>query len=301
MLSSLEPVYNRLQQQDLHPKLQELLGQIEEQQNTSMITADGQTTEKRFFKVANLVTSKLKDHLNFFGHWETVEGHLLPRSNEVIMNSGLADCKEFALLTVMLLRRLGYSDSHMALLQMRHAYNYAIPSYDFNHVIVHVGLDGRDFWLDPSEKVSFVHSDGKITEHLAERKAFLHTSGSFILKETPKLSSESVARQKTQKKFIWRDPETVEVHVNLKYEGLNAYYFAARYLYEDQDKIRDEVLSHLVHQNRRLEKILYYDPPVIDRIARDNYEIKIGFLIKVDWEFSNKGLYSLFYRPLYRR
>ena len=77
-------------------------------------------TEERFFlKTSNKITSTLKKHLRYFGDWNRENGYHTPRSNSKILETGQGDCKEFALLTVILLRHFNYEKATLALLQRK--------------------------------------------------------------------------------------------------------------------------------------------------------------------------------------
>ena len=80
-------------------------------------------------------------------------GRFIPRPPDLVLNRGFGDCKDKSILLIMALRRLGI-DAAPALAHLENGPVLAdrLPSpYAFNHLIVHVRLDGDEMWLDPTD------------------------------------------------------------------------------------------------------------------------------------------------------
>lgn len=79
-------------------------------------------------------------------------GSYVPRRPDVVIQSGFGDCKDKALLLVSILKRLGI-DAQVALANTGagFALPMRVPSITaFDHVIVRAVVDGRTYWLDPT-------------------------------------------------------------------------------------------------------------------------------------------------------
>ncbi len=79
-------------------------------------------------------------------------GSLAPRPPRDVLNRRFGDCKDKALLTVWMLRGLGI-EAQPALVNTR--VTRALDQYQpgpgqFDHVVVHARVGGRDYWLDPT-------------------------------------------------------------------------------------------------------------------------------------------------------
>jgi transglutaminase-like putative cysteine protease len=79
-------------------------------------------------------------------------GSQAPNSPETVLTRRFGDCKDKALLAVTMLRAMGiHADPALVNPEMAETLidQQPSPRY-FSHAIVHVDLDGREFWLDPT-------------------------------------------------------------------------------------------------------------------------------------------------------
>lgn len=115
------------------------------------------------------VVTHLIEKITYLGSWDTLEGHITPRSLEAIINSGYGDCKEYATCLAAILNRLGYQ-AKIALINRGDVYleEDALPNLrQFNHAIVKVvGPSGKTYWVDPTNDVTM--ADG-IFPDIADR------------------------------------------------------------------------------------------------------------------------------------
>ncbi|MGQ0532977.1 MAG: DUF3857 domain-containing transglutaminase family protein [Caulobacteraceae bacterium] len=80
------------------------------------------------------------------------EGGFTPRPYEQICTTRYGDCKDKSKLFVAIARRLGL-DAHPALVNTRDGYiiDQVLPTGEiFDHCIVRLGVDGKTYWLDPT-------------------------------------------------------------------------------------------------------------------------------------------------------
>lgn len=106
----------------------------------------------------------VQDEIRYLGIQSGLGSHK-PRPPEVTLARGYGDCKDKTLLLAVILQRLGI-DARPALANVYDG--FAIDSGPvvvgaFNHVIVHVRLNGQDYWLDPT----LSHQGGSLTTLVA--------------------------------------------------------------------------------------------------------------------------------------
>lgn len=117
----------------------------------------------------NMVVTHLIENITYLGSWNTLEGHMTPRSLETIINSGYGDCKEYSACLAAILNKLGYQ-AKVALIHRGDVYleKDTLPNlHQFNHAIVKViGQSGKTYWIDPTNDVAM--ADG-IFPDIADR------------------------------------------------------------------------------------------------------------------------------------
>jgi hypothetical protein len=122
----------------LGPDLDAVVARIEKQE---------QSPDARVMDVLRLVQKQVR----YLGI-EVGSGSHLPSPPDVVYARRFGDCKEKALLMSALLRAMGIAAAPALVdTDARHAAADELPSHArFDHVIVRVRLDGRDWWLDPT-------------------------------------------------------------------------------------------------------------------------------------------------------
>lgn len=123
-------------------------------------------------KQINYLTSTLADQVKYMGSWNTVEGQHIPQSFATVAHKGEGDCKDFASITVAMLRHLGFK-ADVALVYRALNYEDAphLPLHsNYNHAIASVIIDGQRKFIDPTNYVSM--ADG-IFPDIADRHTFI--------------------------------------------------------------------------------------------------------------------------------
>ncbi len=111
------------------------------------IRAEGGTDAENAIKVLRWVQSNVRYLGSFFG----AHTHA-PYPLSEIDSRRFGDCKDKGTMTVAMLRHLGL-DAAPALVDVdtRSQISQQLPGhYNFDHLIVHLLLDGKDYWLDPT-------------------------------------------------------------------------------------------------------------------------------------------------------
>lgn len=111
------------------------------------IKAKGESPEKQAIEVLRWVQENIRYLGSFFGN-HTHEPYPLSE----IDGRRFGDCKDKGMTTIAMLRYLGL-DAAPALVNTyyRHVVEDRLPGHsNFDHLIVHLKLDGVDYWLDPT-------------------------------------------------------------------------------------------------------------------------------------------------------
>jgi hypothetical protein len=133
----------------------------------------------------NAITSELASQIHYLGDWRTLRGKYVPRELAAVAATQSGDCKDFATVTVAILRALGIG-ADVAWIRRGMPYR-RFPATtplqsDFNHAIVHVRAHGVDRWIDPTNSASF--AQGTYPD-IAGRPALVVTGDAPALLTTP--------------------------------------------------------------------------------------------------------------------
>ncbi len=133
----------------------------------------------------NTITSELASQLHYLGDWRTTHGKFVPRALAAVADTQYGDCKDFAAVTVAILRALGI-DADVAWIQRGTPYAripVAAPLLDdFDHAIVHVRAGDEEHWIDPTNFTSF--AEGTYPD-IAGRPALVVSTATPELSMTP--------------------------------------------------------------------------------------------------------------------
>ena len=150
----------------------------------------GAERRKRPKDQIEFILTQLIEKIRYFRDWQSVSGGHVPRPLSVIAQTGFGDCKDMSVSLSALLRYLGFRAS-VGFIQrgfIRHRKDdFTLPNGGaFNHAIVRAEKEGRVFWLDPTNQVSYTG----VFEDIADRPILvLNPSGGKIGKnpETDRL------------------------------------------------------------------------------------------------------------------
>lgn len=133
----------------------------------------------------DIITSELSKSHRYMGDWRTVKGTHIPRNLSDIAQTKYGDCKDFSAVVTAILRHLGHT-AHIAWIY-RNETNYPllkdIPSdREFNHAIVYVSHQDKDYWIDPTNTISV---NARIRTDIMDRYALILDKNQPVLKKTP--------------------------------------------------------------------------------------------------------------------
>lgn len=129
-------------------------------------TADSETK-------VNAILSFIASHFDYLGDWRN-QGGFVPKSLEKTVKERFGDCKDFSTLLLAMLKHAGIKASYALVNRSYNPVNVSedsIPSSDyFNHMIVRAEIDGKSYFIDPTNP----YSVGLLKRaDISERNAFI--------------------------------------------------------------------------------------------------------------------------------
>lgn len=223
------------------------------------------------------ILTKLIERIRYFRDWRSVNGGHVPRSLPVIAQTGFGDCKDMSVSLAALLRLLGFT-AHVGFIQrgfLHHLKNdFKLPSgAAFNHAIVRAEKNGKVFWLDPTNQVSYTGLFGD----LADRPILVLKPSGPELDRTPKLNSlESEFR--VNRVFKMLPKKQVHIAGSIHFKGRSAIGWTAGSLYKSKKSLDHDFLRFLGGDTSALKewKVTGYD--LNSRIVRD-FSVQISYIL----------------------
>ncbi len=197
------------------------------------------------------VTSLLAEKVKYKGDWRSLESSFFPKNLSEIAHTGQGDCKDYAISTVAILRKIGISANVAAI--YRADYNqdfpFSLPNLNlFNHLLVQVTHDGKVNWVDPTHFASF--SDGLFSD-ISNRKALVFNPNKPGIEKTPALTSNDsqIIINETQDYSV-KNQLIKEGEIELK--GNSVVLFTGATLKASKEIIDREILNYRSKQNNLL-------------------------------------------------
>ncbi len=205
---------------------------------------------KNPFDKINKVTSELANVMTYSGDWTSLEKMFYPKDLAEIAKLKMGDCKDFAVATTAILRSLGFqADVSLVYRQdqvrvvsqiMAKPIDLKIALSDiFNHAIVHVTVDNKDIWVDPTNIVSnakLIYSDIAASPALVLNKETLGLS--MIPESTTQESIVSI------NKILKINPdETVDSEGSFEAKGDYAKSLFEVAIYKNEQTAKERILS----------------------------------------------------------
>lgn len=121
------------------------------------------------------VLRDINERIRYMGDWRLNENGHIPFTLAQIEQRGFGDCKDMALTLAAMLRAAGLQ-AEVALVRsdVDNTPPLLTPYGYLNHAIVHLQVDGRDYWLDGTQKLNVL---GGVVSQLEDRPAYLLRDG----------------------------------------------------------------------------------------------------------------------------
>jgi hypothetical protein len=193
----------------------------------------------------NFVTSRIADKIRYMGDWRTVKGKVFPRSFDEVVSSGYGDCKDFASMTVAILRKLGYRAFPSFVYRGEGAFyekSEIVETLMFNHVIAQViGKDGAILWIDPTNFVSFATG---IFPDIASRPALVLNESHPALVMIPEINYKTAAYRNKSQISLNKDGDSVNSG-KFTFEGEAAIPYTGSMLIYSEQELKEKLLYAL--------------------------------------------------------
>lgn len=204
--------------------------------------------KKRKVDQINTVTSMLAEEVRYMGDWRPVNGGQFPRPLETIAKTKFGDCKDFSVATIAMLRALGMN-AYVSLVERGYRpepYPSIGLAASFNHAIVWAEAEGKSYWIDPTNFLSFAQG---IFEDIIDRQTLVLRPTLARLERIPsEAPSRAVSRRVSQIKINAKGD--AHVKTKMQYKGRFAHWATGLQLKRSDEQINFSVIRSLVDENR---------------------------------------------------
>lgn len=154
---------------------------------------DAALGEKTVIEKLDRVSSLVSQEFRYFGDWRRRNGGFIPRTLAEIHQTRYGDCKDLSLVTAAIYRALGFKadiawtlrgDPHLQPLKLW----YEHPVDWFNHAVTRVEVDGKVYWIDATNPVTYASS---VPADISGKPAFVLDAEKPFLDTIPALTSDS--------------------------------------------------------------------------------------------------------------
>lgn len=209
----------------------------------------------------NRLVAKQVDYFNYVGDWRTVEGAYIPRDIKKIWETRQGDCKDFSIVLTQLLRNIGIN-ANPALVKRSSFYeNYqtfddktTFGILDFNHAIVNINIEGKDYWIDPTNSVSFGLNS---REDISGKNALVLNSSEKSYLKIPMPISEKT-KQWINKDYVFTSAEEADIKAELVMTGEAALLFTGLEKKITKNKVK-EGLKKLIQNGESSGDVAFSD------------------------------------------
>lgn len=239
----------------------------------------------------NTVTSLLSEMIQYMGDWRTIEGGCWPRDLAKIDATHIGDCKDFSVMTVAILRKLGFKADPVLVQRGEEERDLegALPFLAaFNHAMVKaIGKSGKVYWVDPTNMVSMAQG---LFPDIAGKRALVLNTKTPSYEKIPEVSR--LTKKLTSERTISVNKDcSVDVDGKATFQGEAALNWAGKGLYLSSKAMEEEVIlqaagEHLDKQDRLSVQM----PDLTSRIVKD-LKFQYTYHQKNEAKKTNKGYY----------
>lgn len=237
------------------------------------IVKEASTKESEYEKI-NTVTSELATHIKYMGDWRTTYNHWFPHDLEQIAKYGQGDCKDFAIATTAILRKLGIHANVAAVQRGEMNVEFPVDSPNtaaFNHLIVRVKSGNQTLWIDPTNLASFAHG---LFPDIANRSALVFDPTALGKERIPSLKT-SESEIVIQENIELSKTDQLSKLGRIDFKGTSALSLTGAELRASKEAINHSLVRYLSDENR-IKQWKIGDYNLTSRTARDiffNYEV----------------------------
>ncbi|MCB0843215.1 MAG: transglutaminase domain-containing protein [Bacteroidetes bacterium] len=215
----------------------------------------------------------VQDNIRYIAFEDGLAG-FKPDECQEVYKKRYGDCKGMANLTKEMLILAGY-DARLTWIGTRHiAYDYSTPNLAVdNHMICTVLLDGKQYFLDPTDKYS---SFDDYAERLQNRQVLIEDGDNYILSNVPGRGAEDNTRHIINKFKL--DGDLLKGQVKRIYEGEGRSFLLYQINYTETSQL-EEALNEFITQgdkNKKVSDLISSDFEDRDQLFTLDYSLEIN-------------------------
>jgi transglutaminase-like putative cysteine protease len=241
----------------------------------------------------------VQDEIRYMGIEVGPNSHQ-PNDPQLVFQRRFGDCKDKAYLFCTLLHAMGI-DASEALVDTEDVYTVGkwLPSpYAFNHVVTRVALNGKVYWLDPTE----LHQGGAIDQRFFPNYGYclLVRPGTKDLTAIPQQHAGWPKTTVTETFVVRGQKEPADFTVRTLAEGRDADDLRSTFADKRRDELQKNYLNYYAHQYPKIKTAAPLQ--VIDHREENEFETIEHYQIQGFWTLSDdkKNYECDFYPQLVR-
>ena len=246
--------------------------------------------KKKEVEKINTVTSLLGEMIQYMGDWRTIEGAFWSRDFSKIDATHIGDCKDFSVMTVAILRKLGFQAYPVFVNRGAEDRDHeeALPSFYFNHAMVKaIGKSGKTYWVDPTNLVSMAQG---LFPDIAGKKALVLNAETPSYEKIPEVNPMTNSVVSERQINVQKDC-SVDMKGNFTLYGEAALEWAGKGLYASPKSMEADIIlqasgEFLDKEDKRSVQM----PDLSTRIVKD-LTFKYTYHQKNEAKKTNKGYY----------
>ena len=190
----------------------------------------------------------VQDNIRYIAFEDGLAG-FKPDECQFVYEKRYGDCKGMANLTKEMLLLAGFDARLTWIGTDRIAYDYSTPNLAVdNHMICTLILDGKEYFLDPTDKYS---SFDDYAERLQNRQVLIENGDNFILSNVPNREAQNNTRQINSKFKI--EGDILKGDVNRIYKGESRAYLLYQINYTETDALSESLRNFISRGDKNVK------------------------------------------------
>lgn len=226
----------------------------------------------------------VQDNIRYIAFEDGIAG-FQPDDCQNVYKNKYGDCKGMANLTKQMLNLAGYDARLTWIGTKRIAYDYSLPTMAVdNHMICTVILDGKQYFLDPTEKF------GSLSEYAGRiegKQVMIEDGDNFILSSVPQMKPEDNAKIIINQLSI--EDDNLVGNVKRKYKGESKAYILYRIHNEESHELEDALNYFITQKDKNIQ---------ISNLETSDFDNRDDELT-MDYELTQKNSVSSFGEEIY--
>ena len=270
---------------DLYGWYKSLVGSMDDKpsllkEKVAELTANGSTDIDNVKAIYYWV----QDNIRYIAFEDGIAG-FQPDVCQNVYTNKYGDCKGMANLTKQMLSLAGYDARLTWIGTKRIAYDYSLPTMAVdNHMICTVILDGKQYFLDPTEKF------GSLSEYAGRiegKQVMIEDGENFILSSVPKMKPADNAKIIVNQLSI--EDDNLVGNVKRKYRGESKAYILYRIHNEESHEVEEALNYFITQKDKNLQ---------ISNLETSDFENR-DYELTMNYELIQKNSVSSFGKEMY--